>query len=188
MFENDSFRKREQALEDEFFHRVDEKLRQQLREKMEREEAREMLVKVTRFKKPELLDHLLDAGINASSIPALTMLPSIFVAWADGQVSEEERQTVIREAFGLGVDPQQVSFQLIEGWLQHRPPQSMWELWREYAEGVRQSMGVESARQLLGEIHELATAVAKASGGHFGFGKISKAEQKLLDEIQAVCP
>lgn len=186
MFENDAFHKRGQALEDEFFHRVDEQLRDQLRESIQREKSRELLAEATGFKNPELLDHLIDAGIESSAVAALALAPAVFVAWADGDVTAKERQVVMSEALGHGIDQNPISFQLIERWLEHCPPESLWKLWQEYATGVHESMSPAASKLLMTEIHQLATKVANASGGVLGRGKISKAEQNILDKIESI--
>lgn len=183
MFDNDAFHKRGQALEDEFFHRVDDKLRQQLRERIQRDKAKEMLSEATGFQNQELLDHLVDAGIESSTIAALALAPAIFVAWADGQVTAKERQVVMSEALQRGVDECPMSFQLIESWLEHRPPESLWKLWQEYAVAIQKPIAPAASSLLAIEIHRLATKVSSASGGMLGRGKISRAEQKILDEI-----
>ncbi len=60
--------KREQALEDEFFHRVDEKLRAELRKSMDRDRSREALTEATGLTDPELLDALIEAGFQATTL------------------------------------------------------------------------------------------------------------------------
>ena len=103
MFEKDAFRQREQAMEDEFFHRVDEKLRKKLRESIERDKSKERIAEATGFQNPELLDHLVEAGFESTTLAALALIPPIFVAWADGEVTAKERQAVMSEALRRGV-------------------------------------------------------------------------------------
>ena len=43
----------------------------------------------------ELLDHLLDGGFQPASVAALALVPAVFIAWADGSVTQNERQAVI---------------------------------------------------------------------------------------------
>jgi uncharacterized membrane protein YebE (DUF533 family) len=184
MFEQDAIQRRGQALEDEFFHRVDQKLIQDLRNSTERDSARKALREATNFADETLLNQLLDKGFTASSITALMLLPSVFVAWADGSVSDSERTNVIQAALQRGVDSQSVAYQLIQSWLDKRPPHSLWEAWREYAEGVRQSMSSEQANTLAKEIVDQATRVAEASGGMLGIGKVSAAEKDVIERIR----
>lgn len=186
MSESDAIHKRGHALEDEFFHRVDERLREQLRKKMQREESRRVLAAATGFQDPTMLDQMLDAGIEPETLTALALVPVVFVAWADGSVSDAERETVMNEALKTNLAQQSAAFELVEGWLRNRPPSSMWTLWKEYVSAIRGKMSPVTGDALGKEIHRQATAVAKASGGTLGFGKISSAEQDKLDEIAKV--
>ena len=186
MFEHDTIRERGQALEDEFFHRVDEQLRTKLRESMEREEARAQLSAVTGFQDDELLDHLLDAGFTATSLAALALVPTVFVAWADGSVTPQERQAVMNAAVQRGLEHQPQALQMIEAWLHKHPPRPLWNLWKEYAAAVYGSVQPQMVATLRNEIARQAKIVAEASGGTLGFGKVSKDEQALLDEIDAL--
>lgn len=183
MFDHDAIHDRGRALEDEFFHRVDEQLREKLRSSMERETQRAQLVAATGFQDEELLDHLLDAGFQPASVTAMVLVPAVFVAWADGSVTEHERQAVMNAALQRGLENQPVAMKLVEGWLHHHPPRSLWKLWKEYTLAVRKKVPEAVAGRLTGEILRQCKIVAEASGGTLGFGKVSKAEQAVLDEI-----
>jgi hypothetical protein len=183
MFDKDAIHQRGQALEDEFFHRVDEKLRANLRESIEREKAREQLSGATGFQDTQLLDHLLDGGFQAASLTALALVPTVFVAWADGSVTDKERQAVMNAAMQRGLEHEPAALAMVEAWLQKHPPRSLWKLWKEYAEAVHATVSPTLAEMLNKEILRQATIVAEASGGTLGFGKVSKDEQEILDEI-----
>ena len=113
MFDHDAIHDRGKALEDEFFYRVDEQLRQKLRESMEREEQRKQLIAATGFQDEELLDHLLDGGFQPTSVAALALVPAVFTAWADGSVTASERQAVMGAALQRGLDNQPMAMQMI---------------------------------------------------------------------------
>ncbi len=183
MFDHDAIHDRGKALEDEFFYRVDEQLRQKLRESMEREEQRKQLIAATGFQDEELLDHLLDGGFQPTSVAALALVPAVFTAWADGSVTASERQAVMGAALQRGLDNQPMAMQMIEAWLHTHPPRSLWKLWKEYAMALRKTAPPNVAEKLTNEILRQCTSVAEASGGTLGFGKISKEEQEILDEI-----
>lgn len=183
MFDADPFAKRERAMEDEFFHRVDEKLRENLRQKMEREQARESITAATGIDDTGLLDALLDAGIRSETLVALTLIPSVFVAWADGSVTDAERDTVMKAASERGIDSGHLAHEVLQGWLGKRPPKSLWATWKQYAEIAGTTLDAETKSRLTEEIVKHATLVAKASGGILGIGKISAAEQTVLDDV-----
>jgi hypothetical protein len=186
MHDTDALHQRGQALEDEFFHRVDEKLRVELREAMEREKSREQLSAATGFKDQALLDHFLEGGFQATTLAALSLVPTVWVAWADGSITPKERQAVLSAALQRGLEHEPTAFQMVEGWLHKHPPRSLWKLWKEYAEAVHETVSPTLAELLMTEILRQATVVAEASGGTLGFGKITASEQAILDEIRDI--
>ncbi len=183
MSEHDALHQRGKALEDEFFYRVDQKLGQDLRRRLQRDEARQRLTAATGFAEEQLLNHLLDAGFDTPSLASLALVPLVFVAWADGSVTPQERRKVLSEALHRGIMNQPDASKLVEGWLAHRPPQSLWNLWTEYADAVRASMDPALAEILGNEIMRAATSVAEASSAGFGQGKVSRAERDVLGDI-----
>ena len=180
----DAFERREKALEDEFFHRVDEKLRQELRRSMERDRSREALAEATGFCDEALLNSLVDSGIQATTLTALTLVPAIFVAWADDTVDSLETETIMKAATERGINEDGVALQLLESWLKKRPPKSLWETWTRYVHAVKETLDDAASTALSNEVQRLAKAVAESSGGVLGFGKTSKSEQAVLDKIK----
>lgn len=185
MFDTDPFAKRERALEDEFFHRVDEKLRQDLRKSMQSPDSPEALADAIGLDDQELAQHLLGEGISSTTLVALTLVPSVFVAWADGDVTADERKAVLEAANSRGIGQGHPAYKLLQGWLQETPPQSLWDAWKEYASAAGHSLSDQNTRRLARQIIRQATWVAEASGGFLGMGKISKQEQQVLDDVKA---
>ena len=184
MFESDAFSKREKALEDEFFYRVDENLRAELRRSMARERSREALAEATGLSDPELLDALFEAGFQTTTLAALALVPAIFVAWADDKADELECETIVKEAKKRGISEDGLALQMLEQWLTKRPPRSLWETWKKYAHCVGESLSDSASGVLSSEVLRIATAVAESSGGVLGFGKTSKEEKAVLDQIK----
>lgn len=185
MFDADAFAKRERALEDEFFHRIDEKLREDLRKSMQREQAREAITAATGIEDQALIDELLDAGIDSATLVALALIPSVFVAWADGSVTAAEKEAVMKAASERGIAEGHVAHEVLKGWLQTRPPKSLWNTWKHFASAAGKTLNESTSLRFSAEIVKHATWVAKASGGILGIGKISAAEQTILDEVSA---
>lgn len=183
MFEKDALHERGKALEDEFFHRVDERLRAKLHAKLEREEAVKRFSAATGIENEEVIHHLIDSGFAPASISALTLVPIVFVAWADGKVTPAERQIILRAALHRGVKGKPEAFEMLEGWLQQPPPESLWNLWREYWLAISLILTPTIAEMLHAEMLRTAGDVAKASGGYFGRGKVSPNEQVVLGRI-----
>lgn len=188
MVEMDTLHRRGQALENEYFQRVDHELLKKLRESTERAQRMNELMKATGVHNDEIISHLVDAGINASNVAALTLTPIVFVAWASGSVSTEERQGVLSAALRRGVSSNPLAFRLLEQWLQTRPPRDLWHLWKEYAGALHAALPPTTSDKLRERLLAQAKEVAMASGGVLGVGKICPAEQRVLDEIEVLLP
>ncbi|MDA8743906.1 hypothetical protein N9N28_04650 [Rubripirellula amarantea] len=186
MFERDAIHERGKALEDEFFHRVDEKLRAELRRKMEHDDAVARLQSATGFEDAQLLSHLVDSDFTPASIAVIALVPLVFVAWADGFITPAERQSILSAALHRGIKDNPTAFEVLEQWLHHRPSDSLLELWKEYAIALGQTLTPTLAKMLQQEILRLATAVAQASKKQFSRESISAAEQAVLDKIAEV--
>ncbi len=185
MFDVDPFSKRERALEDEFFHRVDEKLRENLRKSMEREESRKAITAATGIDDQTLIDELLDAGIGPETLVAMTLVPSVFVAWADGNVTDAEKEAVMKAAAERGIEPGAVAHEVLQGWLESHPPRSLWTTWKHYASVAGKTLNDATSARFSEEIVKHAKWVANASGGFLGIGKTSAEEQAILDDVTA---
>ncbi|MCD0459712.1 hypothetical protein [Roseiconus lacunae] len=184
----DAIHQRGHALEDLYFRHIDETLLQKMREKSQREQMTKELSDVAAIDDTELLDHMLDLDINASTIAAFTLTPLVFVAWADGSVTSGERQTVMSAALTRGVSDNPLAFMLLKQWLGTRPPRELWETWKEYASRLHQTLPAETADTLASKLENNARVVAEASGGVLGIGKTSNAEQKILNAIRETLP
>lgn len=181
----DSFARRERALEDEFFHRVDEKLREELRESMRRDRTREALAASTGLADPELLDELVDSGITATTLVALAMVPAVMVAWADGDVKKEEREAIMELAKERGIQDGSLPYQVLEKWLLvERPKRTLLETWNHYAHAVKETMSDDAWSKFCEEVIEQANNVAHAAGGIFGYGKVSATEKNMIEKIR----
>ncbi len=186
MIEMDAIHRRGQALENEYFRKVDQELLEKIRGSQERDEQLKELATATGINDPEVIGHLIDAGINPTNVAALTLTPIVFVAWASGSVSAEERQGVLSAALRRGVNSNPLAFQLLEQWLQSRPPRELWALWKEYATALRDALPLDSSFKFRERLLNQARQVAMASGGVLGIGKICAAEERVLNEIEDV--
>lgn len=186
VFEKDALQARGKALEDEYFSRVDADILARMRDSLNREEAKKLLVGTLGFEDETLIKHLLDAGIDAGTVSALVLVPLIFVAWSDGEVSSVERQTIMSEALHRGFRSTEDAFHLIEHWLEQRPHRELWTMWCEYIEALRKSLPSELERVLSGSLFNRCEAVAQATTRPRGTPRISKPVSEMLDRIQAV--
>ena len=179
-------RDRGRSLEDEFFRREDKRLLAKLNELKTTETTREALAKASGIGKPEILDKLLGLGIKAETVAALSIVPLVEVAWADGSLDAKERRAILDRARDSGVVPGSTAQGLLEAWLERRPDPKLLEAWTHMVRGIRDQLGPEQAARLQAGLLDQARAVASASGGVLGMGaKVSGAEAAMLARLEA---
>jgi len=177
---------RRRALEEQFFARENEKLRQQLRAKMESQSHREGIAKASGISHPEVLDHLVKLGLDAETVIALGLVPLIDVAWADGKMAERERLAVLSAAREKGIDDASPAGLLLASWLSAPPPPKLSEVWIDYVRALCQQLDPTERSELRDDLLGRARAVAESAGGFLGLGsKISSHEQEELARLEA---
>lgn len=176
---------RRQALEEAFFRKQDEQRLAQMREQRERAADLEALAAACGVSERPALEALLAVGIRGETLPALALVPLVAVAWASGSVERAERAAVLEGAKQAGIEKGQGPYELLQGWLETRPPESLFDAWLEYARVFRTELDEEQRSAIREDVLRRASGVAKAAGGVLGLGrKISAAERKVLDAIE----
>lgn len=179
-------RDREKALEDSFFFEKDKELLDQLRNEVERELQMEALESASGIKDKKVLQDLLDAGISAKTAASLSLVPLIVVAWADGTVQPQERQAILEGAAETGMTVGDAAYELLNGWLEERPDDSLFNTWKEYIHALAKAVSPETLAGLRENITERIREIAKAAGGILGMAKIDVSEKRVMQEIEAV--
>ena len=176
-------RDRGRSLEDEFFRREDQRLMERLNELKTAETIREALAKASGITKPAVLEKLIALGIRAETVAALSIVPLVEVAWADGVLDARERRVVVERA---GVARGSMEGDLLEAWLDRRPDPKLLTAWTHLVQGMCEHLDPDGAAGLKTGLLERASAVAAASGGLFGVGsKVSRSEAAMLAKLEA---
>jgi len=174
------------ALEEQFFLERERELLRTFREQMAAKERKQALAEASGITDEDLLDQLDKLDLGPETLAALSLVPLIAVAWADGKMDAKERQAVLAAAEQKGIQADHPGHPLLEGWLQRPPGRQLLQIWKDYVAALGETLS-ESARSALK--HDLlgrARAVAEAAGGMLGLGsKVSKSEQAVLDELEA---
>ena len=179
-------RDRGRSLEDEFFRREDQRLMERLSELRAAEATREALGKAAGITNPLILDELMELGVRPETVAALSIVPLVEVAWADGVLDAKERRAVVERA---GVARDSAAGALLEAWLDHRPDPKLLIAWTHLVQAMSEQLGSDGAARLKTELLERARAVAAAAGGLFGVGsKVSASEQAMLAKLEAAFP
>jgi hypothetical protein len=175
---------RKKALEESFFARENAKLLKHLKAERETHEIREALAKVSGIESDEILEKLCALGINSDTWTAVSIAPLVEIAWADGKIDDTERRAVLSGAEANGIVSGSPGYQLLEGWLAHRPDGRLLEVWGTFIVGLCAQLGESERASLKQQILGRARSVAEATGGFLGLGnKISTEEEIILAEL-----
>ena len=181
----DPLKDRRQALEWEFFRKANDRLVGELRLKRLTEESKAAMSDVSGITDEPVLDKLVELGIAADTLAAMTLVPLVEVAWADGKMDAKERAAILKGAESEGVERATPAFALLEDWLANRPPPRLLSAWRDYIAALCDEMLPEDRKQLKREVLSRARIVAEAAGGFLGIGgKISREEEQVYEILE----
>ncbi|HJQ98785.1 MAG TPA: hypothetical protein VJ826_10770 [Candidatus Polarisedimenticolaceae bacterium] len=173
------------SLEDAFFARENAALLEAMRKKAAHKERRDALRHVMPNADDALLDRLLELGVSAQTVLAMTLLPLARVAWADGTIDAREREAILKAAEQRDIRPGSASHQLLQSWLDHKPADSIVAAWKTYVAGMWTQLQPHERDEMRERLLVLARGVAEAAGGFLGMGTISAQEQAVLNDIAA---
>lgn len=176
---------RRTALEDEFFHKEDAKKLEAMKGKLTAQATRDELRKVSGMTDDAVLDKLVDLGLDGKTVAALSLVPLIAVAWADGTMQDNERDAILHGAHGKGLEAGTPGHDLLSKWLDKQPDDKLFEAWEGYIKALAGQLNDEQRRLLKKQIINFASLIAGSAGGFLGIGKVSGAEQKVLARIDA---
>jgi hypothetical protein len=158
-----------------------------LKQDMEQGDQKAQLARVSGIRDDRVLTRLVALGIQPVTWAALTLVPLVEVAWADGHLTDKEREAIHRAAKSHGIEEESPPYLMLSGWLEAPPDPELREAWKDYVRELAASGQTESVEQMRHSVLGRAREVAKASGGILGIGpKISRAEQKVLDDLESV--
>jgi hypothetical protein len=176
---------RGKALEDSFFARESEAALTRLRTERDEGEARDRLALVAGLHDEEVLDRLLALDVGAEAWVALTLVPLIEVAWADGRIDPEERDAILTAAHADGVVRSTPAHAMLQGWLATRPGPELLGSWEAMTRALSEEFIGAERNALEDEVMGRARRVAEATGGYLGFGdKVCIEERSVMERLE----
>ena len=176
---------RRKALEESFFAKQNAKLLEKMRAEAEAGSAKEALAKVSGIENDEVLNRLCELGIQADAWAAVSLVPLVEVAWADGKVDDSERQAVLSAAEASGINTEDPSYALLANWLDQRQDARLLEVWEAFIAGLCAALNPVERDALRTQVMGRAREVAEATGGFLGLGnKTSATEQAVLTRLE----
>lgn len=116
----------------------------------------------------------------------LHLVPLIQTAWAEGTVSNKERDLIVRAARSRGIAEGSASDQQLARWLSERPSAAFFEKTLRAIHAILEARSPEDRAANERDLLSLCTAIATASGGIVGFGAVSEDERQILAHISEV--
>ncbi len=175
---------RRKALEEAFFAKQNQQLLEQMRAQVQTEEQKQSLAAASGIQSDAALEKLLAAGVDAQTVAALSLVPLVEVAWAEGRVSQDERAAVLKAAEASGVALGTPAHDLLESWLDMRPAPQMLSAWKEYVAALRDTVDPNAFASIRDTVLTRAQDVAAATGGFLGIGSVSAKEKAMLAELE----
>ena len=176
---------RGRALENQFYEKENQEKLAAMKLKLDSQRTKDELRKASGMSDDAVLDQLVVLGLRGNTIAALSLVPLIQVAWADGAIQDNERVAILQGAHGKGLDEGSSGYELLQTWLTRPPGGELFTAWEAYIKALASQLNDEQNRLLRNQIVGFAKLVATAAGGILGFGKVSATEEKVLTRIEA---
>jgi len=183
----DMFHEREKAEENAYFRKRDAILIEKLRQELRLGEIAKALAEKLQVDNPELLKKIVDLGMTLETGAAFILSPLVEIAWADGAVTQAERDAVLRIAESRGVASDSPDMKLLLQWLAKRPSDEIFHLAIEAIKVGTSVLPPAEAKQRVTKMVAACNEVAEAAGGLrklLGLhGRVSPGERTVLNEI-----
>lgn len=179
---------RGRALENQFYEKENAQKLAAMKDKLDSQRSRDDLRKASGMTDDAVLDKLVGLGLKSNTIAALSLVPLIAVAWADGEIQDNERTAILQGAHGKGLEQGTDGYELLQAWLKSKPSTELFDAWEAYIKSLAAQLNDEQNRLLKNQIIGFAKMVAAAAGGILGFGKVSGEEERILLRIDAAFP
>ncbi len=184
MADKDILSERGRSLEDEYFRKKDRELIEKLRRAATSEAARVEMGKKTGLTDPELLRELEALGFTPETVVLLPLMPVIQMAWAEGDVTPDERRLVVKLARARGIQEGGAADLQLLDWLDERPGEEVFAHATRLIRALLASGG--DSTLTADDLVKHCEAIAAASGGMLGIiGRVSTEERQLLTTLAA---
>jgi hypothetical protein len=187
--DKDIFKEREHSLEEGYFRQHEAKLIEKLRERAKVDEIVEALAVKLQTDDPALVRRIMALGVTLDTGAAFLLAPLVQVAWAEGAVTDREREKVLRIATERGIDTSSPAYTQLQEWLRTRPADAVFDT---AIETIKTGISVLTPAERADRVKRIVDAcreVASASGGLgrlLGLGTgVSSEEESILDAMAA---
>jgi hypothetical protein len=181
--DRDAFAERGRSLEEEYFHRKERELIEKMRVRAAGEEQRRRLGQETGVGDDDVLRDLQELGYTPETVMLLHLVPLIQTAWAEGGVTQKERDLIVKAARSRGITAGSPADQQLDLWLAQRQSDELFEKTLRAIRTILQAQPDDARAASEKDLLALASAIATASGGIVGFRAVSDEERQILAHI-----
>ena len=189
MTERGIFDERKNVMEEGYFHKKEQELISQLRGRAARESERLEMGATLGTTDADILVTLQELGYTRATVSVLHLVPLVQVAWAEGNVSKNEREMILEAARARGVEAGSEAHEHLTGWLNERPSEEFFERTLSVIGALLRMLPSEQSEIGKRDLVSYCTKVAEVSGGLIGFvrrsSRVCKEERELLARIAA---
>lgn len=178
-------KEREKVIEESFFRDHNARLLEAMRRKSQRADKLASLRETSGLSDPDLLNELLDLQIESQTLAALTLIPLVEVAWADGTVSQAEKESILQAAHSVGISEGSESHEILGNWLSEPPGPELFKAWKDYVQALCETLTAEGCQTLREDVIGRVHRVAEATGGFLGLiDNVSPLERKVMEKLE----
>jgi len=170
-------------LEEEYFHRKEREIIEKMRVRAAADEQRRRLGQETGVANDDVLHDLQDLGYTPETVMLLHLVPLIQIAWAEGGITQKERDLIVKAARSRGITAGSPADQQLDLWLAQRPSDELFEKTLRAIRTILQAQPDDARAASEKDLLSLASAIANASGGIIGFRAVSDEERQILAHI-----
>jgi hypothetical protein len=171
--------------EDEYFWRRDQELIEKMRRAAAADQTNRALASKAGLTDPATIEELAQLGFTVDTVDLLPLMPLIQMAWAEGGVSQAERQLIVNLARSRGISEGTPADVQLAAWLTAAPPADVFTRSTRLIRAMLASPTAGAAALTPEALVKYCEEIAAASGGVLGMRKISAEERGLLSRIAA---
>ena len=171
--------------EDEYFWKKDQELIEKMRRQASAEQANRQMGIKSGLEDPEMIQELAALGFTIDTVDLLPLIPLLQVAWAEGAVTDAERQLIIKLARARGIAEGSAADRQLSTWLATAPDAQVFTRSTRLIRAMLASGTPAGAGLDPDALVKYCEEIAAASGGILGMRKVSAEERALLSQIAA---
>jgi hypothetical protein len=169
--------------EDEYFWKKDQELIEKMRRTAAAEQATREVGARAGLTDPAMIQELQALGFTTDTVVLLPLIPLVQIAWAEGGVSEAERQLIVKLARSRGVAEGNAADRQLSAWLASPPDPQVFTRATRLIRAMLASPSSPTSGLTADELVTYCESIAAASGGIFGMKRISAEERALISTI-----